>query len=89
VTRAHVPRQAQYVLYLKEDGHVQHWSESRGQDQGSMGAHVVTETDFYSRSDYQVRETPRRPRSRAHPSPASLHSHRGSAAGHLAPSGTA
>jgi hypothetical protein len=38
---------------------------------------------------YQVRETPRRPRSRAHPSPASLHSHRGSAAGHLAPSGTA
>ena len=47
---------AQYIIYLKEDGHLQHWSESAGEDQGSWGAHRATETDFYSSSDFQLRE---------------------------------
>jgi hypothetical protein len=47
---------AQYVIFLREDGHIQHWSESAGRDEHSMGAHAATETDFYSSTDFQVRE---------------------------------
>jgi hypothetical protein len=46
---------AQYIIFMKEDGHIQHWSESAGEDQGSGNAHRVTATDFYSSSDFQLR----------------------------------
>ena len=46
---------AQYIIFLKEDGHIQHWSESAGEDQGSGNAHVSTATDFYSSSDFELR----------------------------------
>jgi hypothetical protein len=47
---------AQNIIFLKEDGHLQHWSESEGHDVGSNNAHVRTKTDFYSTSDYEIRE---------------------------------
>lgn len=47
---------SQYIVFLKEDGHIQHWSESSGRDVGSYNGHISTETDFYSSSDYQLRE---------------------------------
>ena len=47
---------AQYIIFMKEDGHIQHWSESTGDDQSSGNAHRATATDFYSSSDFQLRE---------------------------------
>ena len=47
---------SQYIVFLKEGGHIQHWSESAGRDETSRNAHVSTETDFYSSSDFQLRE---------------------------------
>lgn len=46
---------AQCIIFLKEDGHIQHWSESSGEDRSSGNAHRVTATDFYSSSDFQLR----------------------------------
>jgi hypothetical protein len=31
---------AQYIIFVKEDGHVQHWSESAGEDVSSNNARV-------------------------------------------------